>query len=129
MQYSAGNEPYKIFIDTVFVGEDLLITLSGGEKPHIGAVAAASPYPSSAEPLKLTASASVITYSGHKEDEVARSLALRVSSLLGVKTVVVAGIHIDNATENDLKLLLENVEKAVSCLLDDLKNSSSIWTA
>jgi hypothetical protein len=44
------------------IGPDLLVAIWGGEKPHIGAVAAAQPRPSLKDPAVTSATASVICY-------------------------------------------------------------------
>jgi gallate decarboxylase subunit D len=78
------------------VGEDLLVCIFGGERPHIGAVAAAQPRPSLADPARTSATASVLAFVGHKEDDVAKHAAERLAAMLGVRVVVTAGIHWDN---------------------------------
>lgn len=85
-----------------WAGRDLLVLVTGGEAPHLGAVAMAEPRPSLADPARLSATASVFCYPGHKEDELARALALALASALGVKVVVAAGMHWDGLTPDDI---------------------------
>ena len=80
------------------MGEDLCLTLSGGVREHIGAAAVAQPRPSLADPARTSATASVITLLGHKEDMLARELSLKVAGALNVAVCVVCGIHIHNPT-------------------------------
>ncbi|MBW1682823.1 MAG: hypothetical protein JRJ83_15600 [Deltaproteobacteria bacterium] len=77
------------------IGQDLLVAVWGGEKPHIGAVSAAQPRPSLKDPARTSSSASVICFLGHKEDELTRRAALRLSAALNTRVVVTAGIHWD----------------------------------
>ena len=44
-----------------------VVVVTGGEVPHVGAVAMAAPRPSLADPARTSATASVFTYLSHKE--------------------------------------------------------------
>ncbi|MFZ5587843.1 MAG: hypothetical protein ACOZHQ_18145 [Thermodesulfobacteriota bacterium] len=79
----------------LWCGEDLLVAVEGGEKPHIGAVAMATPRPSLADPARSSATASVFCYLGHKEDGLAKDLAEALAAALNVRVVVTAGAHWD----------------------------------
>jgi Tat protein secretion system quality control protein TatD with DNase activity len=91
----------------VRAGEDLAVTLLGGEKSHIGAVAVAQEAQNAATRAK-TVSVSVICLPGHKEDELARAAALRLSRALGNSVSVSVGIHVNNASQADIQQLLDN---------------------
>ena len=78
----------------VRMGEDICLTLSGGEQEHIGAVAVAQPRPSLADPARTSATASVIALPGHQEDMLARELALKAAASLKVAVCVACGIHL-----------------------------------
>ena len=82
----------------VRMGEDCCLTLCGGEREHIGAVAVAQPRPSLADPARTSATASVIALPGHQEDQLARELALKVAASLKVVVCVVCGIHLHDPT-------------------------------
>ncbi len=86
----------KIGASVTFVGEDLVIAVGGGEKPHVGCVVLAQPGASKSHPGEWTASCSVLTIPPHKEEPIARSIATRVSEAFGRVTVVTAGVHDDN---------------------------------
>jgi hypothetical protein len=53
-------------------GDDVVVVLGGGERPHIGALAVAIPRPSLADPEQTSSTSSVITLLGHKDDELYR---------------------------------------------------------
>jgi len=78
------------------IGQDLLVAIWGGEKPHIGAVSIAQPRPSLRDPKSTSATASVICHLGHKEDELAKALSEVLAAALNTQVVVTAGIHWDN---------------------------------
>jgi hypothetical protein len=85
-----------------WVGADLVVTIGGGTRPHVGAVAVAQPRPSLKGDGSVSATASVIALLGHKEDELARWAALHLASRLNTTVVVTAGLHIDNATMEEI---------------------------
>ena len=96
------------------MGEELCLILSGGEREHIGAVAVAQPRPSLAAPDRTSATASVIALLGHKEDVLARDLALKVATTRNATTCVVCGIHLRHPTS----AMLEEVLAASHDLVD-----------
>jgi len=99
------------------IGEDLLVAVWGGEKPHIGAVAIAQSRPSLKNPETLSATASVICFSGHKEDELAKAISEVLAAVLNTKVVVTAGIHWDNIGEDGIKKVIKNSEILVDLIL------------
>ncbi len=82
-------------------GRDVVVTIGGGEC-HVGAVAIAQPRPSLSTPGSVSASSSVICVVGHKEDMLAKAAADRLAARLRATVVVVAGIHWDGLTPNDI---------------------------
>ena len=106
----------------LWAGEDLVVVLTGGEKPHVGAVAAAQPRPGLADAAKTSADASVITYGGHKEDLLARSTALELASALGVKVVVTAGAHWDNLDAEGIATVESLARKITARLIAFLRD-------
>jgi hypothetical protein len=61
--------------------------------------------PSLRDPNKSAASSSVFTFVGHKEDMVAKMMCEELAKRLGRNTVVVAGIHWDNLTDAEIKII------------------------
>ncbi len=102
--------------EAIPMGDGWNVSLTGGEKPHIGAVALAIPRPSLKTAGKISATVSVLAVTGHKEDEFAKKAAHFLSSALNLPVVVVAGIHIDNIKKEEIK----GFEKLLTDLLDDL---------
>ena len=78
------------------MGEDLVVAVGGGERPHVGVVVLAQPLPSKKGPGEWSASCSVLTIPPHKEEPIARGIAVNLSKTLGRVTVVTAGVHDDN---------------------------------
>lgn len=120
LSFEAGEGVYRVEATVTLCGSDLSVCLCGGDTPHIGAVALASPRMSLADKEKPSASASVICVTGHKEDELAREAALDLSTLYRCQVVVSAGIHIDNATGDDIKVLWKNYKAVKEMTIEGL---------
>lgn len=94
-------------------GADLTVMLSGGTHPHIGAVALAQPRPSLRGDGSRSATVSVLTLPGHLEDEVARWAAHLLAVRSGGNVVVTAGIHVDEATPDEIGHLVAGAKELV----------------
>jgi len=115
------NGSFDIAADIRWVGSDLLVCIYGGEKPHIGAVAAAHPRPSLKDPAVMSATSSVICYTAHKEDELAKHAAEKLAAALNTRVVVTAGIHWDNLSEAGINQVVENSRKMIALILENAK--------
>ena len=85
------------------LGPDLAVTLSGGDRPHIGAVAVSQPRPSLRGGGGTSATTSVIALLGHKEDELARQVAARVAVATAGTVCVACGIHLEAIAAAELE--------------------------
>lgn len=112
-EFVVGMDVYKISATVILCGVDAAVIIGGGERPHIGAVGLASPRPSLQNKDKVSASASVLCVLGHKEDLLARTAALRLASKFNVNVVVSVGLHLDNATEEDIKKMQSNFKAII----------------
>ncbi len=101
-------------------GDDLLVLITGGESPHLGAVAMAAPRPSLADPARTSATTSVFCFMGHKEDELARQMAQTLASRLGCRVVVAAGLHWDGLDQAGLEAVGRNAALLLEMLLERL---------
>ena len=104
----------------VLIGDDLLIAIWGGEQPHIGAVAMSQSRPGISDQSIISASTSVFTYLGHKEDELAKSIAEDLSAALDTKVIVTAGIHWDNIGVEGIRKVLKNSQVLLNLILERL---------
>ena len=98
----------------------MIFCVMGLQHPHVGAVALGMPRPSLKNPNKLSATSSVLTVIGHKEDELVKAFSLRTARKLGLTTLVVAGLHIDKASRQDIKSLEKNAHIALEKLLKSI---------
>lgn len=109
---------YDVEAQVLSIGEDLLVAISGGEKPHIGAVAAAQPRASLKDPKVTSATVSVFCYVGHKEDSLAKNAAEKLAASFNTRVVVTAGIHWDNLSEEGIEKVIQNSRMLVDLLVD-----------
>jgi gallate decarboxylase subunit D len=108
------------------VGDDLLVAIWGGERPHIGAVAFAQPRPSLKDPKATSATVSVICALGHKEDDLVKAVSEILAAALNTRVVVTAGIHWDDLDAEGIAAVLRNSEILVDLLLAEIARLSSI---
>ena len=111
---------YVVEAEAVRIGPDILVCVWGGERPHIGAVAAAQPRPSLADPEVTSATASVLTYVGHKEDDVAKRMAEAIAARCNTNTVVTAGIHWDDLPADGVRTVVERCREITEKLIEGL---------
>jgi cell division GTPase FtsZ len=124
IRVSAGKGKYKITLVAVATMDGLIVSLVGGEKPHVGAVAISIPRPSLKNSSKFSATTSIFTITGHKDDELAKPVAERLAKEFTQTVVVIAGVHIDRASDDDIRKLVYNSEQAVKNLLKKMKSTS-----
>jgi hypothetical protein len=98
------------------IGPDLLVAIWGGEKPHIGAVAAAQPGPSLKDPDLTSATVSVICFPTHKEDDLVKKAAQALSAEIEGRVVVTAGIHWDNLSEEGILHVSQNAAELIEMI-------------
>jgi hypothetical protein len=114
---AVGTGRYRVSAEAVAMGEDLVVRVEGGTTPHVGAVAVSMARPSLADSSKISSSTSLITLPGHKEDGLALQAAGELTAASGKTAVVVAGIHIDNATPEEITMLVNNAKKALAAIV------------
>jgi len=109
-----------VLLQAVAMGRDWNVVITGGEIPHLGAIALGIPRPSLQNPEQTSATVSVLTLTGHKEDEIARPAAHFLAGRLNAPVVVSCGIHNDDIKPEDIQRFGELVREA----LNDLVNAA-----
>ena len=92
-------------------GGELVVSIYN-ENAHIGAVAVGE-----YDHGENRTSTSVITRLGHKDDVIAQKAAYLISKHMKRPSCVIAGVHLDNITEEEIQKLLENADSLVKDLL------------
>ncbi|MCX8110678.1 MAG: hypothetical protein N3D15_05470 [Syntrophorhabdaceae bacterium] len=111
---------FEIHAQINIIGDDVLVVITGGRE-HIGAIGIGQPRPSLQDPDKISATSSVYTFLGHKEDVVAKGLSENLSKGLNKKVVVVAGIHWDNLKKEEIEEILDICSKIEERILEEMK--------
>ena len=113
--------PYRIHAEVLFVGDDLVVSIWGGSKPHVGAVALSIPRPSLENPAKISSTSSVLTRLGHKEDEIVKKVAENISAALNKVVVVSAGIHWNNISDEEIGTIQSICETLTDQLINKVR--------
>jgi hypothetical protein len=116
---------YRLEASVQEIGNDLLIAIWGGDKPHIGAVAVAQPRPSLKDSSVVSATASVFCYVGHKDDVIAKESAEKLSAALNRNVTVTVGIHWDDLQEVGIKTVVENSQQLVNTIIAEISGTEA----
>lgn len=103
----AGKGRTKVSLSVQWIGSDLIVCLFNGQG-HLGAVAVADFCHA-----ENRASTSVITRLGHKDDTVARNAAHTLCRKFKKPVCAIAGIHVDDITEEEIEEILRNCDLLV----------------
>ncbi|TGC11116.1 prenylated flavin chaperone LpdD [Methanolobus halotolerans] len=101
------------------LGEDYLASLTGGTA-HIGAVALGI-----FDRESGSASSSVLTVPGHREDRIVLHGARKLSKASRSSTVLVAGIHVDNIVLKEIEKIITVSEEMIDELVDILQEEQN----
>lgn len=114
---SRGEGKYQIYGMLSLTADGVIVQLLGGELPHVGTVIMSQPRPSMEDIENTSVTTSVLNLLHHKDDIVAKPVAEKFTRELKQVTVVVAGIHVDDAKKQDIEILKDNVVKVADDLL------------
>lgn len=104
-EYSEGK--YRIWADVIYAGDDLVVYLGGGDKPHIG----------SASISEKGGNPFTISIPGHEDYIVSEEAAKRIARATGHRCMVIVGIHVNDASKSEIKTIMENSAKCVNIIL------------
>jgi hypothetical protein len=90
----------------------------------VGAVALALPRPSLRNRRRTSATASVLTLLGHKEDVTAKMVSETLAAALKRNVVVTAGIHWDNLQPEEIGAIVELTEKLTRRIIEKVEGST-----
>lgn len=117
--FTSERKGLIIYLNAIEVGKDLCVIISGGV-PHIGAVALSVARPSLLNPKMNSASTSVLTLTGHKDDEAVKYVAEELAARLVRNVVVTGGIHIENITKEQIDAVFVMLKELVQALINSL---------
>ena len=115
---SRGEGRTRIELLAQYLGSDLIVCIYN-ENAHLGAVAVGE-----YNHEEGRASSSVITRSGHRDDEIAKRQAHLIARHTQKAVCVIAGIHLDNITKKEIDEIVSQADGLVTELLNELDKSS-----
>lgn len=103
---TAGSGKYKVWLKEEKLSDERLYILGGGERSHIGGIVVM-------EPGKTPRT---IKLEGHYDHIVLQPIAEEACKKYNTKVVAVGGVHVDNASQDEIDLLVENCKELVKCI-------------
>jgi hypothetical protein len=125
LHFTNDEDRYPLKAWARWIGDDLLVAIWGGDRPHIGAISLAQHRPSLKDPGIMSATASVICVVGHKEDDLVKEASEFLASTLKTRVVVTAGIHWDNLDEAGIHAVRQNSRALVKRIGEEMKEASA----
>ncbi len=89
------------------VGEDILIVIRGGDKPHIGSCVMSIPRPSLCDEKNFSCTSSVLNVVGHKDEKICRLVAESFCKKFQVAVICAGGFHVDNLTSEKISEVID----------------------
>jgi hypothetical protein len=106
VEYGMGR--HMIWADFINAGDDLVVFIGGGECPHIGSWSVCDP---GKEPLSMGVPC-------HKDHIISSKASKKIADISSRRCLVIAGVHTDGASRDDIEKLLGNSDKCVDMLLE-----------
>lgn len=103
---TAGEGKHKVWLKHEELNGDLIYTLGGGERSHIGGVVVKVP----------GENAKVIKLENHYDHVVLEPIAEEACRKYNKTVLVVGGIHVDNATKEEIEILVANCKELTKCI-------------
>jgi hypothetical protein len=103
---TAGEGKYKVWLKEEKLSNEKLYILGGGERSHIGGIVIIEP----------NKEIRTIKLEGHYDYMVLEPIAEAAFKKYNIKVVAVGGVHVDNATKDEINLLVENCKELSKCI-------------
>lgn len=110
----------------VRMGLDACLIITGGDRPHLGAVAVSQIRESLADVGRKSSTTSNITLPGHKEDILARDMASRLAVAISANVAVCCGIHLDDISCDEIKSIVEMCSQMLEEIIKQVVNCEAI---
>jgi hypothetical protein len=103
---TSGEGKYKVFLEKRKLDRNIVYILGGGERSHIGGVVIC-------EPDKKP---NAIRLVGHYDDVVLKPIAEEACKKYKTTIVAVGGVHVDNASKEEIEILVKNCKELLKCI-------------
>ena len=101
---------YPLRVGVKRIGEDLLISVEGGQKPLIGCVIQSIPRQSLTGDGSYSATSSVLNLTGHKDEYLCRKLSEQICAACQTTVVCTGCVHIDQITKEEICEIMRIIE-------------------
>ncbi|MGE5553599.1 MAG: hypothetical protein ACM3XZ_06720 [Betaproteobacteria bacterium] len=105
-RFTVGTGRASLEVAVENSGDGLVVTVFGGDRPHVGTVILAQPRPSLSRPGDRSVTSTCLPLLGHQEEALARPIAETLARELGVPVVVVAGVHLEGAQPAEIEAVV-----------------------
>ena len=102
-------DQYDLNCDMIQMGKDYTIAIYGGDTPHVGAVVMSIARPSLIG-NGIGVSSSILTVTGHKDDQIAKWIAEETAKKTNGIVVCSCWIHIDGITPEQINIVIEKCD-------------------
>lgn len=124
MEFTEGSGRTRVRLQLTAAGEDWQVLLTGGERPHIGAVVLAVPRPS-LRGSGMSCDCWVTPVTAHKDHLMAQPLAEKLCLACGRTVAVSAGLHVDRAAPEELRQFERNCRAAADAAVEWLQGQAA----
>jgi hypothetical protein len=125
VRVSARSGRLRLWAVATPAGADLVVTLGGGARPHVGCVVVTQSHPSLKEPGRARVTSSVLSIPPHREEALARPMAEALARERGGVVTVAAGVHDDDLTPDEIVAYARLGERMRDRLLARLSQAGS----
>ena len=102
----SGEGKYKVWLKEIIIDDDRVYILGGGEKSHIGGLILCDPGKKSR----------IIRLENHYDHIVLQPIAEYACKKYNTRIVALGGIHIDNASKDEIGIIVENCRGLIECI-------------
>jgi len=103
---TSGKGKYKVFLEKKELDDDLIFILGGGEKSHIGGAVI----------CEHRKKPQVLVLGNHYDHQVLTPIAERACEKYNKTCIALGGIHIDNATKEEIDIIVKNCKELLECI-------------
>jgi len=103
---TAGEGKYMVWLKRQDLDRGLVLMLGGGERSHIGGAAY----------VTSEGEEDTMAMDGHRDLEVLLPLARAACGKYNVPVLATGGVHVENATEEEIRILVNNCRELIKCI-------------
>ena len=112
---SAGEGRYTVTLKSHKIGKDRLVIITGGEEEHIGSVTL----------IEEKGHLQTMIKKGHQDHIVSEKMANIIYDTIGKDLLVICGIHIDDASKEEIDILMDNAQACGDIFLKEIDGRRS----